>query len=189
MNRRTLLQSMAALAVLPLLPACSKAAPSASGTAAAAAAGASPGSARGAGAAVKMLDHPHSYWREKVSPAAYEILFEEDTEPSFSSPLNKQNSTGTFVCAACKLPLFDSKAKFESGTGWPSFTVPVAGHTRTKKDFKLIWPRTEYHCARCGGHQGHLFDDGPAPRGERWCNNGLALAFVPQGQPLPALRG
>jgi peptide-methionine (R)-S-oxide reductase len=183
MNRRNLLQSMIALAALPLLPACSKAGP------AAGAAGGSPGSTGGASAAVKMLDRPESYWRDKVSPAAYEILFDEDTEASFSSPLNKEERVGTYVCAACKLPLFDSAAKFESGTGWPSFTQPIAGHTRTKKDFKLVWPRTEYHCARCGGHQGHLFDDGPPPRGDRWCNNGLALAFVPQGEPLPALRG
>lgn len=200
MNRRTLLQSLAALAVLPLLPACSKAAPAAAGAAAAGSAAGPAGAAAGAASAVsaaaavaggkvKMLDRAEAYWRDKVSPAAYEVLFEEDTEASFSSPLNKEDRSGTFVCAACNLPVFDSAAKFDSGTGWPSFTVPIAGHTATKKDFKMIWPRTEYHCARCGGHQGHVFDDGPAPRGERWCNNGLALAFVPQGQPLPALRG
>lgn len=179
MNRRTLLQSLAALATLPLLPACSQASP-----------GISSASAKASGAAkVASLDHPPAYWRDKVSPAAYQVLFEEDTEAPFSSPLDKEKRPGTFVCAACQLPLFDSTAKFDSGTGWPSFTAPIAGHMGTKRDFKLIWPRTEYHCARCGGHQGHVFDDGPAPRGERWCNNGLALAFVPQGQPLPALRG
>ena len=186
MNRRTLLQSLAAMATLPLLPACSQAATSAAGsTGTARPAGRAPG----AGGALKRLDRPASYWRDKVSPAAYEVLFEEDTEAPFSSPLDKEKRAGTFVCAACRLPLFDSSAKFDSGTGWPSFTVPIAGHMRTKKDFKLIWPRTEYHCARCGGHQGHVFNDGPAPRGERWCNNGLALAFIPQGQALPALRG
>ena len=180
MNRRTLLQSLAAMATLPLLPACSQASTPATGSARK--------SGRPADAA-KRLDRPASYWRDKVSPAAYAVLFKEDTEAPFSSPLDKEKRAGTFVCAACRLPLFDSSAKFDSGTGWPSFTMPIAGHMQTKKDFKMIWPRTEYHCARCGGHQGHVFNDGPAPRGERWCNNGLALAFVPQGQPLPALRG
>ncbi len=192
MNRRTALQSLAAMATLPLLPACSKASTSAAGSATAASAAgstasASPG-ARAAGAAVKMLDRPKSYWRDKVSPAAYQVLFEDGTEASFSSPLDREKRAGTYVCAACRLPLFDSTAKFDSGTGWPSFTRPITGHMKTRKDFKLIWPRTEYHCARCGGHQGHVFNDGPAPRGERWCNNGVALAFVPQGQALPALR-
>jgi peptide-methionine (R)-S-oxide reductase len=195
MNRRTLLQSLAALAALPLLPACSKASSGLESAASPPMTSAGAGSSAvssGAGAAleeVKRLDHPHAFWRDKVSPAAYEVLFDEDTEAAFSSPLDKEKRPGTFVCAACQLPLFDSTAKFDSGTGWPSFTAPIAGHMGTKRDFKLIWPRTEYHCARCGGHQGHVFDDGPAPRGERWCNNGLALAFVPQGQPLPALRG
>jgi len=176
MNRRNLLQSTAAAAALPFLVACSKAPPAMGG-------------ASQPSAAVKMLDRPHSFWRGQVNPAAYEVLFEEETEAAFSSPLNQENRTGTFVCAACKLALFDSASKFESGTGWPSFTMPISGHMATKRDFKLVWPRTEYHCARCGGHQGHLFDDGPAPRGERWCNNGLALAFVPQGEPPSALRG
>lgn len=173
MNRRTILQGLAAMAALPLLPACSRAAapPPPAGT-----------------KAVVALDHPEAFWRDKVSPAAYEVLFEEDTERAFSSPLDKEKRDGTFVCAACHLPLFDSAHKFDSGTGWPSFTQPIAGHIGTKKDFKLILPRTEYHCARCGGHQGHVFDDGPPPRGERWCNNGVALVFVPRGQPLPALR-
>lgn len=176
MNRRTLIQGTAATVAWPLLPACSKS-PSAMG-------GASPSSA-----AVKMLERPDSFWRDQVSPAAYAVLFDEETEAPFSSPLNKEDRTGTFVCAACKLALFDSATKFESGTGWPSFTKPISGHMATKKDFKLVWPRTEYHCARCAGHQGHVFDDGPAPIGERWCNNGLALAFVPKGEPLPPLKG
>jgi len=175
MHRRTLIQSLVALAALPLLPACSRAA---TGTAAAA-----------TGAAVTMLDRPDAFWRDKVSPAAFAVLFNEDTEPAGSSPLDREKREGTFICAACHLPLFNSADKFDSGTGWPSFTQPIAGHMNTKRDFKLIWPRTEYHCARCGGHQGHVFDDGPRPRGERWCNNGLALAFVPKGQSLPALRG
>ena len=190
MNRRTLLQSLAALAAVPLLSGCLPASSGmeASSTTPAAADARSRG-ATPTPAEVKRLDHPHAYWRDKVSPEAYAVLFDENTEAPFSSPLDKEERAGTFVCAACRLPLFDSTAKFDSGTGWPSFTVPIAGHTGSKRDFKLVWPRTEYHCARCGGHQGHVFSDGPAPRGERWCNNGLALAFVPQGQPLPELRG
>jgi peptide-methionine (R)-S-oxide reductase len=115
------------------------------------------------------------------------VLFEEATEPAFSSPLNDEKRDGTFVCAACKLLLFEAKHKYDSGTGWPSFTQPIEDAIGTKLDYALIWPRTEYHCARCGGHQGHVFSDGPRPRGERWCNNGLALEFVPAGEPLPEL--
>ena len=92
------------------------------------------------------------------------------------------------MCAACYLPLFSSKAKFDSGTGWPSFYEPIKGRLATKRDYWLIVPRTEYHCIRCGGHQGHVFDDGPPPTGQRWCNNGVALKFVPEGEPLPKLR-
>jgi peptide-methionine (R)-S-oxide reductase len=134
---------------------------------------------------VKKMQRSHEEWREILPEDRYEILFEEATEPPRSSPLNEEKRTGTYVCAACGLPLFRSDAKFESGTGWPSFTRPVEGSTDTKRDFKLIWPRTEYHCARCGGHQGHVFNDGPEPTGQRWCNNGLALRFVPEGEPLP----
>ena len=139
--------------------------------------------------AITPLGHPATFWRDKVSPAAYEVLFEENTEPSSSSPLNDEKRDGSFICAACYLPLFESAAKFESGTGWPSFTRAIAGHMGTKRDFVLLIPRTEYHCARCGGHQGHIFDDGPPPLGKRWCNNGLALRFIPQDAPLPPLRG
>ena len=116
------------------------------------------------------------------------MLFEEDTERPWSSVLNYEDRVGTFICAACYLPLFESVYKYESSTGWPSFTQPIAGHMGTRRDFKMILPRTEYHCVRCGGHQGHVFSDGPPPRGERWCNNGLALRFVPQDEQLPALR-
>jgi peptide-methionine (R)-S-oxide reductase len=126
-------------------------------------------------------------WRERLTADRYAVLFEEATEPAFSSPLNDEKRAGTFVCAACKLPLFDAKHKYDSGTGWPSFTQPIERSMGTKRDYALIWPRTEYHCARCGGHQGHVFNDGPRPRGERWCNNGLALEFVPAGEPMPEL--
>jgi peptide-methionine (R)-S-oxide reductase len=127
-------------------------------------------------------------WQQILGPDSYSVLFREATERPGSSPLNQEKRRGTFVCAACHLPLFTSDAKYESGTGWPSFFQPIEGHLATKKDFKLIWPRTEYHCARCGGHQGHVFSDGPPPTGQRYCNNGVALRFVPEGEPLPELR-
>ncbi|SHL69129.1 peptide-methionine (R)-S-oxide reductase [Nitrosospira sp. Nsp11] len=174
MNRRAVLQSLATLAGLPLISACSNSKTSVNTSTA---------------ITVKPLNKPHEDWRGLVSPAAYKVLFEEDTEPPGSSALNREDREGTFICAACYLPLFDSANKYESGTGWPSFTQPIAGHMETRRDFKMILPRTEYHCARCGGHQGHVFKDGPLPRGERWCNNGLALRFVLKGEQLPPLRG
>jgi peptide-methionine (R)-S-oxide reductase len=137
---------------------------------------------------VEKLNKPHSAWRDELPEDRYAVLFKEATEPPRSSPLNQEKREGTFVCAACHLPLFRCDAKYESGTGWPSFFQPIEGHLGTKRDFKLIWPRTEYHCARCGGHQGHVFNDGPEPTGQRYCNNGLALEFVPDGEPLPPLR-
>lgn len=137
---------------------------------------------------VTRLTTAPAAWRGRVSEAAWKVLFEEATEPPGSSPLNQEKRDGTYVCAACFLPLFESADKFDSGTGWPSFTRAIEGHTDTRRDYKLLWPRTEYHCARCGGHQGHVFNDGPAPAGQRWCNNGLALRFVPAEETLPALR-
>lgn len=141
------------------------------------------------GMRVTPLEVPHRFWQDKVSKQAFEVLFEEATERPNSSPLDKLYDAGTYVCAACYLPLFNSEDKFDSGTGWPSFTQPIKGHMGTKQDFKLIWPRTEYHCGRCGGHQGHVFKDGPAPTGERWCNNGVALRFIAENETLPELRG
>ena len=119
-------------------------------------------------------------WRKRLPPQAYAVLREESTERAGTSPLNNEKRPGVFVCAGCGLPLFTSEMKFESGTGWPSFFTAIPGAFETKKDFYLIYPRTEYHCARCGGHHGHLFDDGPPPTNQRWCNNGVALRFIPK---------
>ena len=127
-------------------------------------------------------------WRKLLSREQFNILFEEDTERAGSSHLNFIKEEGTYICAACYLPLFESRTKYDSGTGWPSFFQPIKGRVGTKLDLKLVWPRTEYHCIRCGGHQGHVFDDGPEPTGLRYCNNGLALNFVPDSKPLPKLR-
>ncbi|MDO9470981.1 MAG: peptide-methionine (R)-S-oxide reductase MsrB [Nitrosomonas sp.] len=138
---------------------------------------------------IEPLNKPHKAWRGLVSTEAYKVLFEENTEEPGSSELNYEYREGIFICAACYLPLFESQYKYESGSGWPSFTQPIPGSFGTKRDLQLLFLRTEYHCARCGGHQGHVFKDGPPPRGERWCNNGLALKFVPKTDQLPALRG
>jgi len=134
------------------------------------------------------LHKPKAEWRRLLPPAAYEVLFEEGTERAFTSPLNDEKRAGAFVCAACFVPLFESATKFDSGTGWPSFFRPLEGGLGTSTDFTLLVPRTEYHCARCGGHQGHVFSDGPPPTGQRYCNNGVALLFVPDGETLPPLR-
>ncbi|MGL4564648.1 MAG: peptide-methionine (R)-S-oxide reductase MsrB, partial [Halioglobus sp.] len=108
----------------------------------------------------------------------FHVLREDGTERPFTSALNDEERAGIFACAGCELPLFSSEMKYDSGTGWPSFFTTIPGAVQTKRDFAIVWPRTEYHCARCGGHQGHVFEDGPAPTGERWCNNGVALTFL-----------
>ncbi len=118
-------------------------------------------------------------WRAKLSPAAFLVLRQEDTERPFSSPLNDEHRRGTFACAGCVLPLFSSATKFDSGTGWPSFYAPLANAVQTRTDMSLGIPRTEVHCRRCGGHLGHVFDDGPKPTGLRYCMNGVALTFAP----------
>jgi peptide-methionine (R)-S-oxide reductase len=110
---------------------------------------------------------------------AFDVLRKEATERPGTSPLNDEKRRGVYVCAGCDLPLFTSAMKYDSGTGWPSFFTTIPGAFGTKTDYKIVWPRTEYHCARCGGHHGHVFKDGPKPTGERWCNNGVALRFLP----------
>ena len=137
---------------------------------------------------VNKLDKAKSAWKSLLPAAAYAVLFEEDTERPYSSPLNGEKRSGTFICAACYLPLFEAAKKYDSGTGWPSFWQAMPGAIATATDHKLIMARTEYHCVRCGGHQGHVFDDGPPPTHQRYCNNGLALRFVPASEALPALR-
>jgi peptide-methionine (R)-S-oxide reductase len=119
-------------------------------------------------------------WRKRLDPLAYNVLREDGTERAGTSPLDREKREGVFVCAGCGLPVFTSAMKFDSGTGWPSFFTTIPGAFGTSRDFKLIFPRTEYHCARCGGHHGHVFDDGPPPTRLRYCNNGAALKFIPK---------
>jgi peptide-methionine (R)-S-oxide reductase len=155
-NRRSLLQALAASGLALLRP----------GKALAAAAATDP-----------AWQLTPAQWRARLSPEAFRVLRQDATERPFTSALNNEKKAGTFVCAGCRLPLFSSTTKYDSGTGWPSFWAPLDNAVRSQVDFKLIIPRTEYHCRRCGGHQGHVFDDGPKPTGKRYCNNGVALAF------------
>ncbi len=128
---------------------------------------------------IEKLTRTNAEWEKLLTSEQYNILREEGTEYPFSSPLNHEKRSGMFVCVACALPLFPSKFKYDSGTGWPSFFDVLPDHIETRKDVSLFIPRTEYHCARCGGHHGHVFEDGPKPTGLRYCNNGVALRFIP----------
>jgi peptide-methionine (R)-S-oxide reductase len=138
-------------------------------------------SALPSGAAPAPFVLTQAQWKERLTAAQYRVLREAGTERARSSLLNDEKRAGTYHCAGCDLPLFSSATKFESGTGWPSFYAPLPEALGTKTDFLLIIPRTEYHCARCGGHHGHVFGDGPPPTGKRYCSNGVALRFVAQG--------
>jgi peptide-methionine (R)-S-oxide reductase len=151
-----------------------------SGLGLAAAAGAqAPTKANAAAPKIEPLILSDAVWKQRLTPEQYHVLREEGTERAFTSPLNAEKRKGTFHCAGCDLALFTSDMKFESGTGWPSFFTTLPGAVGTKRDYKFGWTRVEYHCARCGGHHGHVFDDGPRPTGMRYCNNGVALKFVP----------
>ena len=166
MNRRTVLQSLPVIAALPLLSACSrnKAAENISMK-----------------ATVRALDKPAEEWRASVSPAAYKVLFKEQTEPPGSSALNREDRPGTYICAACYLPLFDSANKYESGTGWPSFFEPVKDSVTLHADNSHGMRRVEVRSASSGIHLGHVFDDGPPPHHRRYCINGNVLKFIPDG--------
>ena len=154
MNRSTVLTALAALVV------------------------AGPAAVRAASAAIRV-SHTDAEWRKLLSPEAYDVLRHEGTERAFSSPLDEEKRPGTYSCAGCDLPLFSSKTKFDSGTGWPSFWAPLPNAVGTKSDTSLFMARTEVHCSRCEGHLGHVFDDGPKPTGLRYCMNGVALRFRP----------
>jgi len=126
------------------------------------------------------LKLPQEQWRKRLNAAQFDVLRQAGTERPGSSPLNDEKRPGVFTCAGCDLPLFTSAMKYESGTGWPSFFTTIPNVFGTSTDYWLVLPRTEYHCIRCGGHHGHVFDDGPPPTGKRWCNNGVALKFIPK---------
>ena len=127
---------------------------------------------------VEKITKPDAEWQNDLNEQQYSVLRCEGTERAFTSPLNAEKREGDFVCAACGLHLFSSDKKFDSGTGWPSFYEAIPGNLETKTDHKIGVARTEYHCARCGSHQGHVFEDGPTPTGLRYCNNGVALKFI-----------
>ena len=127
------------------------------------------------------VNHSKEEWRRLLSPEQFYVLREHGTERAGTSPLDREKRAGTFICAGCELPVFSSEQKFDSGTGWPSFWAPLDGAVRTSEDRKFFMTRTEVHCRRCGGHLGHVFDDGPKPTGLRYCMNGIAMKFQLSG--------
>lgn len=157
-SRRNLLGILIAGAAFPLMAACGS---------------------REAEAKAFPLRLSDAEWKKRLTGEQYRILRQAGTERAYTSPLNKEKRAGTYLCAGCAHPLFSSRTKFESGTGWPSFYAPLKGGVGLSTDYKLGYPRTEVHCANCGGHLGHVFDDGPKPTGKRYCMNGVALQFRP----------
>jgi len=157
-SRRSVLGILAAGAVFPIMAACGS---------------------REAEAKTFPLSLSDAEWKERLTGEQYRILRQAGTERAYTSPLNKEKRAGTYLCAGCAHPLFSTRTKYESGTGWPSFTAPLRGGVGLSTDYKLGYPRTEVHCANCGGHLGHVFDDGPRPTGKRYCMNGVALQFRP----------
>jgi peptide-methionine (R)-S-oxide reductase len=166
MNRRDLLLGGACVAVAVAVPALMR--------------------SSHAGAETFEVTHSEDEWKRLLTPAQFQVLRKHGTERPFTSALNDEHRGGVFNCTACELPLFRSETKFDSGTGWPSFYAPIEDAVRTSRDFSLILPRTEVHCRRCGGHLGHVFDDGPPPTGKRYCMNGVALKFAPAAASGPA---
>jgi peptide-methionine (R)-S-oxide reductase len=129
---------------------------------------------------IEKIYRTDAEWKKRLTPEQYDVLRKEGTERPYTSPLNDEKRRGVYACVACDLPLFPSEFKYDSGTGWPSFYDVLPGRVETKTDYLLLYPRTEYHCARCCGHHGHVFNDGPKPTGLRYCNNGVALKFIPE---------